>query len=181
MEIEPSLRKVIVSLQGWSCSYALKSRWTLVRRRHSGGGKVENQGCLQCDFLGERQWEKILFQFLEGLTAIKFLLSTSSLWVSSQWLYQAEFLDTKRQRVLTVWRVWSEGENYFCLVIIPATMVKIVWFTLFITCGSLGSSFYNENVIKFISKLDSSLNILWDFLSKEKIATLHLIKYIIFG
>lgn len=77
--------------------------------------------------------------------------------------------------------VCSEGQNYFCLVIIPATMVKIVWFTLFITCGSLGSSFYNENVIKFISKLDSSLNILWDFLSKGKIATLHLIKYIIFG
>lgn len=111
----------------WKCfvSYALKYRGTFVERRLSGGGKVETQGSNMI-LLGEGQWEKTLFKLLQQLdydkisTLDKLIMSFFSEMLSD------EFLDTERQRVLRVWSICLENQNYFCLVIIPATMVKLV-------------------------------------------------------
>lgn len=110
--------------------------------------------------------ESLLISF-SNLTEIKLLLSSSSLWVSSQGFYLAEFWGTKGQssnrleNLIIGSKLFSFGKNSHC-------RSRNGWLTFSIICWSLGSSsFYNKNVIKLVSRLASKQYIL-GFLIKRK-------------
>lgn len=106
-------------------------------------------------FLGESDNErKFYFNSFTNMTVIKFIFSPRSLWIYSQWFYQAEFWIEKTKSPNSLESL-IRGSNLFLFGDNSCYCGEDGWFSLFITCGSLGSSFYNENVIKFISRLDS--------------------------
>lgn len=164
----------------WKCfvSYALKYRGTFVERRLSGGGKVETQGSNMI-LLGEGQWEKTLFKLLQQLdydtnfhtrqAHYEFLFRDALRWISG---YRKTKSPKSLERLFRESKLFLFGDN-------SCYHGEVGWFTFLSVPRFLGSSFYNENVIRFSSGLASSLNICWDYLSKGKIATSHLIKYII--